>query len=102
MGVGKGRPKPYGQVWREGDVIGCRVDIDNGVITFSINGEKLGDSGVCFSGRDSDGVQDGVSAAISMRIGFGAAINLGSSTGVDNGFKFPDDSYRAVGSAYNL
>ena len=34
----------YGEEWNFGDVIGCAVDMDDGVITFYKNGKSLGDA----------------------------------------------------------
>lgn len=51
-----GKEEEYGDVWRKNDVIGCLLDADNGVISFSRNGESLGDAfsaGVVLAGAAS-------------------------------------------------
>ena len=44
----------FGQVWQAGDVIGCGVDVDAGVILYTINGTDF--SEVAFSGLSLDSV----------------------------------------------
>lgn len=34
----------HGQLWNEGDVIGCKYDVSTGAISFSINGKEMGDA----------------------------------------------------------
>src|SRR5690349_6774191 len=34
--------QPYGKKWKEGDVVGCMLDLDNGTMSFSLNEEFLG------------------------------------------------------------
>ena len=33
---------PYGEAWTAGDVIGCALDLDSGVVSFARNGRDLG------------------------------------------------------------
>jgi len=38
----KGKLRPYGELYREGDVIGVTLDLDEGMISFTRNGQDLG------------------------------------------------------------
>ena len=38
----EGRSEPYGRRWGVGDIIGCFIDLDQGAIAFSVNGEMQG------------------------------------------------------------
>jgi hypothetical protein len=39
-----GKEEDYGESWKEGDVIGCMYNIQTQVISFSVNGNELGDA----------------------------------------------------------
>ena len=39
-----GRKSRYGEKWNRGDLLGCAIDLDNGIIGFTKNGEYLGDA----------------------------------------------------------
>lgn len=40
-GLGSG---PYGKLWTTGDVVGCLLDLDNKVVSFTLNGISMGEA----------------------------------------------------------
>jgi Kip1 ubiquitination-promoting complex protein 1 len=41
----------YGKRWKTGDVVGCYLDLDDGLMSFSLNGEFLGVTLLCILGN---------------------------------------------------
>ena len=84
-----GAAEAYGgaEGWKKGDVVGCRVDVDKGEASFSVNGADLG---VAFRG-----VAGPLSAALSLEDGEAVRVAL------DRGdLRFgPPAGYRALGDA---
>jgi Ran-binding protein 9/10 len=37
-----GQGSPYAEVWATGDIIGCHVNLENGELFYTRNGESLG------------------------------------------------------------
>ncbi|XP_058956271.2 E3 ubiquitin-protein ligase RNF123 [Pocillopora verrucosa] len=77
----------YGEEWMAGDVVGCFIDLDQGVISYSRNGHFLG---VAF-----DNVQYGPGLAYfpaaSLSYGESCHMNFGSAP-----FKFPIEGYKPL------
>ena len=51
----------YGKQWKEGDIVGCAIDIDNKIIKFYLNGKYLG---VAFTKFD---IKNGISPSITVK-----------------------------------
>nr|CAB3455025.1 unnamed protein product [Digitaria exilis] len=68
-------PKPYGQPWTVGDVIGCCIDLDAGEISFYRNGASLG---VAFDRIRNAESRKGYYPAISLSEGERCHLNFGS------------------------
>jgi Kip1 ubiquitination-promoting complex protein 1 len=81
-------PKPYGQPWAVGDVIGCCINLDAGEITFYRNGTSLG---VAFDGIRSLEPSKGYYAAISLSEGERCHLNFGS-----HPFRYPVDGFEPM------
>lgn len=78
-------PKPYGQPWAVGDVIGCCINLDAGEISFYRNGTSLG---VAFDGIRSVEPKKGYYAAVSLSEGERCHLNFGS-----HPFRYPVDGF---------
>lgn len=78
-------PKPYGQPWAVGDVIGCCINLDAGEISFYRNGTSLG---VAFDGIRKVEPKKGYYAAISLSEGERCHLNFGS-----HPFRYPVDGF---------
>jgi hypothetical protein len=88
----------WGCRWAEGDVIGCLVDMDENIVSFTLNGkaEEIG-MGVAFSGQGFRPC-GGVYACVSFNRREKLRLILGGSDSV--AFKYPPPSgYRGVGEA---
>lgn len=88
----------WGCRWTEGDVVGCLVDMDEGIVSFTLNGkaEEIG-MGVAFSG---DGFRPcgGVYACVSFNRREKLRLTFGGSGSAP--FKYPPPpGYRGVGEA---
>ena len=81
-------PKPYGQPWAVGDVIGCCINLDAGEISFYRNGTSLG---VAFDGIRSVEPSKGYYAAISLSEGERCHLNFGS-----HPFRYPVDGFEPM------
>jgi HECT-domain (ubiquitin-transferase)/SPRY domain/UBA/TS-N domain len=84
----------WGCRWKEGDVIGCFVDLDSRVMSFTLNGqaEDIG-MGVAFTGFNYCG---GLYPVVSFNRRERLRFILGGS---GEAFKYPPPSYRGVGEA---
>lgn len=78
----------YGQSWVTGDVIGCCIDIDTGVIIFYRNGQSLG---LAFDGVKTPTPAEGYYPAISLSHGERCELNFGGRP-----FKYPIAGYAPV------
>ncbi|KAL5197301.1 hypothetical protein ABZP36_000813 [Zizania latifolia] len=81
-------PKPYGQLWATGDVIGCCINLDAGEISFYRNGIFLG---VAFDGIRKVGPRKGYYPAISLSEGERCHLNFGS-----HPFRYPVDGFNPI------
>ncbi|KAL6657002.1 hypothetical protein ACP70R_004782 [Stipagrostis hirtigluma subsp. patula] len=81
-------PKPYGQPWAVGDVIGCCIDLDAREISFYRNGACLG---VAFAGIRMVEPRKGYYAAISLSEGERCHLNFGS-----HPFRYPVDGFNPI------
>ncbi|KAL5198175.1 hypothetical protein ABZP36_001687 [Zizania latifolia] len=81
-------PKPYGQLWAVGDVIGCCISLDAGEISFYRNGNFLG---VAFDGICKVGPRKGYYPAISLSEGERCHLNFGS-----HPFRYPVDGFDPI------
>ncbi|RCV14083.1 hypothetical protein SETIT_2G398600v2 [Setaria italica] len=81
-------PKPYGQPWAVGDVIGCCINLDAREITFYRNGTSLG---VAFGGIRNVEPSKGYYAAISLSEGERCHLNFGS-----HPFRYPVDGFEPM------
>jgi Kip1 ubiquitination-promoting complex protein 1 len=83
-------PKPYGQPWAVGYVIGCCIDLDAGETSFYRNGVSLG---VAFAGIHNIEPKKGYYPAISLSEGERCHLNFGS-----HPFRYPVDGFDPIES----
>ena len=71
-----GEPQRWGRKWKQGDVVCCAVDMDSGVIQYTLNGEwNTGVTTVAFA--DLNLTERGLMPALSFRKGEKCCINFG-------------------------
>jgi Kip1 ubiquitination-promoting complex protein 1 len=83
-------PKPYGQPWAVGDVIGCCINLDAGETSFYRNGVSLG---IAFAGIHNIEPKKGYYPAISLSEGERCHLNFGS-----HPFRYPVDGFDPIES----
>jgi len=80
----------YGKSWSKGDVVGCAVDLDSGVCSFSLNGDFEDPMGLAFSDMSPSRF---LTPAVSLNSGPTVRLLFRRS---DFSFAPPDESYRSV------
>lgn len=92
-----GEPQRWGRKWKQGDVVCCAVDMDSGVIQYTLNGEwNTGVTTVAFA--DLNLTESGLMPALSFRKGEKCCINFGAT---EFAYAPPSQHFRGVHSAYN-
>lgn len=89
----------YGQKWKKGDIVGCGVDLREGFIWFSLNGNDLGKAfeDVC------DKIDGGIFAAVSVEESESVEVNLGKGGDSDDeskGFAYAPENYQPLATAF--
>ncbi|XP_032228268.1 uncharacterized protein LOC5504108 [Nematostella vectensis] len=67
--------EPYGRKWKEGDTVGIAVDLDQGEVSFSLNGDWSSPMGTAFTGITPDG---GIYPCLSLIRGQRVSVHLGT------------------------
>lgn len=71
------KKKQYGRRWKAGDVISMAVNLEDGEVSFGLNGDWEGEMGCAFSGVTFEGA---VYPCLSLMRGERVQINLGTET----------------------
>eukprot|EP01118_Nematostelium_gracile_P009876 TRINITY_DN3344_c0_g2_i1.p1 TRINITY_DN3344_c0_g2~~TRINITY_DN3344_c0_g2_i1.p1 ORF type:complete len:505 (+),score=156.68 TRINITY_DN3344_c0_g2_i1:331-1845(+) len=83
-----GAGNPYGEIWNNGDIIGCSLDIEGKTIQFSKNGK---DMGVAFADVNTGGAKLTPIVGVTKRVR--CLFNFGKDP-----FGFPQDSFHMLHS----